>query len=63
MCIFQSMLSHHEWTRNNKEKTKFIQGVCLAFIKLLRKNPLALTESLFRYSNLSLKEHILRNYA
>jgi len=36
--------------------------VCLSFIKLVRKNPLALVESLFRYNNLSLKEQILKNY-
>jgi hypothetical protein len=35
----------------------------LAFIKLLRKNPLALVESLFKYSNLTLKDHILKNYS
>jgi hypothetical protein len=28
----------------------------------VRKNPLALVESLFRYNNLSLKEQILKNY-
>jgi len=41
---------------------KFVSAVCLSFIKLVRKNPLALVESLFRYNNLSLKEQILKNY-
>ena len=48
--------------RTNKEKGKFIQGVCLSFVKLLRKNPLALVESLFKYSSISLKDQIMKNY-
>ena len=42
ICIFQKILAHHEWAKKNKEKTKFISVVCLSFIKLVRKNPLAL---------------------
>ena len=54
LSTFQLMLANQEWIRKNKEKGKFIQAVCLSFIKLLQKNPLALVESLFRYSSLSL---------
>ena len=63
LSTFQLILANHEWMRKNKEKGKFVQGVCLSFIKMLRKNPLALTESLFRYSSLSLKDQILKNYS
>lgn len=63
MCTFQSILTNHDWVHKNKEVGKFVQAVCLSFIKLLRKNPLALVESLFRYSNHSLKEQILKNYS
>lgn len=61
--MFQKIISNHDWAKKNTEKVKLVQSICASFIKLLRKNPLALTESLFRFSSLSLKDHILRNYS
>lgn len=55
LCIFQKILASSDWIRKNREKAKLVQTICASFIKLLRKNPLAITESLFRFSSLSLK--------
>jgi hypothetical protein len=63
MCTFQKILACADWTRRNRDKAKLIQGICLSFIRLARKNPLALVESLFRYNSLSLKEQITKNYS
>jgi hypothetical protein len=61
--IFQKILACAEWTRENREKAKLLQGICLSFIRLLRRNPLALVESLFPFHSLSLKEQVLKNYS
>lgn len=61
--MFQKIISNHDWAKKNAEKVKLLQSICISFVKLLRNNPLALTESLFRFSSLSLKDHILRNYS
>jgi hypothetical protein len=43
LCAFQKMLSNHEWAKANKDKIKFLQLACTSFVKLLKRNPLALT--------------------
>lgn len=41
---------------------KFMRGAIGQFITLIKKNPLALAESLFRFSSVAQKDNILCNY-
>ena len=61
--VMQRILAHHDWCRQNREHAKLIESICRSFIGLLRKNQLALVESLFHYPSQSLKDEIMRNYS
>lgn len=36
--------------------------ICKSFLELIKSNPLALPESLFRFPSISVKDQILKNY-
>lgn len=61
--IFHEILNSQQFAREYPKAREIIKQVCGSFIQLLRKNRLALVESLFKYSNLQIKEQIMNNYS
>ena len=60
--VLQQVLADGEWCRLHRNHARLARDICTGFIRLLARNPLALVESLFKYSSGSLQQEIVDNY-
>lgn len=62
MLIFEQILTDKAFLTRYENHLKFMVDAAFAFVELLKINPLALVEGLFRYSSVNLKNAVLSNY-
>lgn len=69
LALFHDVLSHTEFAvhpflsqMKNHAQLKCFRDTARMFVELVRRNPLAIVEAMFRYQSVVIKEAILNNY-